>query len=169
MIMPSGQQLLLPANPLFIWGEPVGRVGAQFCPEHRAGPRSLVARFSRFGAGILGSAPATAHWHRHRLSFWGVYGCATSRTAGPACLELCRHVFWSHRHEPPFTVVQRPIPGASSASVVCRCACVATCCTHAGWWRFSRCFRVRGSRTRSAPLASCLSHFAGSTAPRTRP
>ena len=73
MIMRPGQQLLLPANPAFIWFSLLAALHVQHAAEHGpVGPRGLGARPAGGGAGVLERAPAAAHRRGRgvRVSAW---------------------------------------------------------------------------------------------------
>jgi hypothetical protein len=101
-----GQQLLLPANPLFIWGSLIVALLVNMLPLGRGG--AWMPDMPGAGAGVLERAPAFAgrHWCGFRL--WPGHGCAPGRSAGPACPRLYRPELFCHHHSPPLVVVQVP-------------------------------------------------------------
>ena len=133
MIMPRGQQLLLPVNPGVHCRQPADRPGHQSVPLGRWVwmPDLLMVLIVFWGV----HQPCARAW-AWRLP-WGFAWTWAVGPAGAACPGVHRAFVQRDCHPPPPAVVQRASAGAAGVSAVCLGAWHRSGAALAGRWHVS--------------------------------
>ncbi len=124
MIMPRGQQLLLPANPIFILFTLLAALFANMVVNiSLVGNAAWMPDFFGTRTGFLVRTPAAHGGYWCGLLFWSCHRCASIGVVGPTRVELHRFELHGHHGASSFVVVHGAVSGHASVAAFCRGPC----------------------------------------------